>query len=143
MRQLDTDVDEFIAAIRPAVRQRDAVTLVEIMRRITGDEPSIWHPGIIGFGRYQYKYDSGREGEAGAAGFAPRKAAMVVYLPDGIGAHTEALTHLGPHKPGVGCLYLKSLDDIDLDVLEDIVRTSYETITAGTYGKRAREGGAD
>lgn len=131
MRQVDGDVDEFLAAVRPAVRQRDAVTLVEMMRRITGDEPTLWHPGIVGFGLYRYKYDSGREGEAGAAGFAPRKAAMVVYLPDGIGAHAEALARLGPHRPGVGCLYLKSLDDVDLAVLEDIVRTSYETVTAG------------
>lgn len=135
------DVDEFISRVAPAVRRRDAATLVALMRRVTGDEPVLWGT-IIGFGDYRYRYESGREGKAGAAGFAPRKAATVVYLPDGVGSHAEALERLGPHTHGLTCLYLKNLDDVDLDVLEGIVRESHRRVTAGVFAQRARDGSA-
>ncbi|MBW9095064.1 DUF1801 domain-containing protein [Microbacterium jejuense] len=136
------EVEEFLAGVTPAVRQRDALTLVELMRRATGEEPVLQHPGIVAFGRYHYEYASGRSGDAAAAGFAPRKTATVVYLSDGTAAHADALSRLGPHTSGVGCLYLKRLDDIDLTVLEAVVRRSYETLTAGTFGTRAPEASA-
>ena len=110
------------------------------MRRVTGHEPLMWGTAI-GFGQYHYRYESGREGDAGAAGFAPRKPATVVYLPDGVGAHAEALERLGPHTTGLVCLYLKNLDDVDLGVLEGIVADSYRNVTSGVSAKRAREGG--
>ncbi len=134
------DVEEFIAGVTPAVRRRDAGTLVALMRRVTGEEPVLWGTSI-GFGEYHYRYDSGREGHAGAAGFAPRKASTVVYFPDGVGAHAEALERLGPHTTGLVCLYLKNLDDVDLGVLEEIVAASYRSVTAGVYTKRASQGG--
>lgn len=140
---MSTEVDEFLAGVTPAVRQRDARTLLELMRRVTGEEPALKHPGMLGFGSYHYEYASGHSGDAAAAGFAPRKAATVVYLSDGTAAHADALSRLGPHTSGVGCLYLKNLDDIDLSVLEDVIRSSYETLTAGTFGNRAREASAD
>jgi len=140
---MGAEVDEFLAGVAPAVRQRDAYTLLELMRRVTGQQPMLQHPGMIGFGRYHYEYASGHSGDAAAAGFAPRKTATVVYLSDGTAAHADALSRLGPHTSGVGCLYLKNLDDIDLAVLEEVVRSSYETLTAGTFGTRAREASAD
>ena len=97
--------------------------------------------GCIGFGRYDYKYKSGREGEAGAAGFAPRKAATTIDLPDGTGRYREQLEHLGPHTASVGCIYISDLSKIDLSVLEAIVAESYRTVTSDTYRLRAREGG--
>lgn len=135
------DVTARLAAVTPAVRRRDAEALTSLMRRITGLEPVLWTGSIIGFGEYEYRYESGREGRAPALGFAPRKAATTIYLTDGVGAHAEALTRLGSHTTGVGCLYLKDLDAVDLTVLEQILAASYATLTAGTYGKRAREGG--
>lgn len=93
---------------------------------------------IAGFGAYHYKYESGREGDAPAAGFAARNAATTVYLLDGVDAHAEALERLGPHTAGVGCLYIKHLDDIDIDVLESVVARSYAALTAGTFTDRAR-----
>ncbi len=134
------DVGAFIAQVTPEARRRDAGTLVDLMRSVTGEEPVLWGT-IIGFGSYHYRYESGRQGDAGAAGFAPRKASSVIYLPDGVGAHQEALARLGPHMAGVGCLYLKNLEAIDLEVLEQIVRASYRTVTAGIFGQRARDGG--
>jgi hypothetical protein len=139
MQPTGGDVDEFVAAVTPAVRRRDAVTLISLMRRVTGQEPVLWG-SIIGFGRYHYAYSSGREGDAGGAGFAPRKAATVVYLPDGTAGHADALSRLGPHTTGLVCLYLKNLDDVDLAVLEEIVRKSYAAVTAGVYARRASQG---
>ncbi len=140
---MNAEVDEFLEGVTPAVRQRDARTLLELMHRVTGEEPALQHPGIVGFGRYHYEYASGRSGDAAAAGFAPRKTATVVYLSDGTAAHADALSRLGPHTSGIGCLYLKNLDEIDLTVLEEIVRSSYATLTAGTFGTRARDAAPD
>lgn len=136
---MTTEVDEFISAVTPAVRQRDARTLLDMMTRITGEQPRLWGR-IVGFGSYHYKYDSGREGDSAAAAFAPRKAAMSVYLNDGINRHEDALARLGPHRAAVGCLYLKNLDNVGLAVLEEIVTDSYATLTAGVFGSRARDG---
>lgn len=88
-----------------------------------------------------HRYASGREGDAPAAGFAACSAATTVYLSDGVGAHADLLQELGPHTTGVGCVYLKNLDDVDLEVLETIVRRSYQALTAGTFPHRAREPG--
>ena len=96
---------------------------------------------IVGFGEYHYRYDSGREGDSAAAGFAARKAAMSVYAADGVGAHADLLEQLGPHTTGVACIYIKDLDAVDLEVLETIVARSYSTLATGAYTKRAREGG--
>ena len=96
---------------------------------------------IVGFGRYHYRYASGREGDSPAAGFAARKAATTVYVANGVGAHADLLERLGPHTTGVGCIYMKDLAEVDLDILETITSQSYAALTADTYTKRAREGG--
>ena len=137
--EVDADVRRFVDAVTPERRRRDAETLLELMRRVTG-QPARLHGTAIGFGHYHYRYESGREGDAAAAAFAPRKAATSVYLMDGVGAHESDLERLGPHTTGVGCLYIKDLATIDLEVLEGIVARSYRTLTSGTYGLRAREG---
>lgn len=133
-------IKEHVDGITHATRRRDAATLVELMGRSTGEEPRMWG-SIVGFGEYHYEYESGRQGSAPAAGFAARKAASVIYLTDGVGAHVDNLARLGPHTTGVGCLYIKDLGQVDLDVLEKIVSDSYATLTAGTYPSRARDGG--
>jgi predicted GIY-YIG superfamily endonuclease len=132
----------YLDGISSPKRRRDAETMVELMRRATGQEPRMWG-SIVGFGEYHYKYESGREGDSAAAGFAARKAATTVYAVDGIGAHTDLLERLGPHTTGVGCIYIKDLTKVDLAVLEAIISQSYTALTAGTYTKRAREGGKD
>ena len=141
MNPTDASVREFVDAVPSDARRRDAETLIEIMERVTGEPPRMWGPTIIGFGRYHYEYASGREGDAAAAGFSPRKAATTVYLPDGVGAYADELERLGEHTTGVGCLYLKRLDRVDLGVLESIVEQSYRRVTAGTFGQRAAESG--
>jgi hypothetical protein len=78
-----------------------------------------------GSGKYHYRYASVREGDAPAAGFAPREAATTVYLPEGVGAHADALERLGPHTTGVGCVYMKDLEAVDLAVLESIIGSTF------------------
>ena len=127
------DVAALLDGIASRVRRRDADTLLELMTRITGETPRLWGPTIIGFGAYHYKYATGREGDAPATGFSPRKAATTVYLADGFDAHD--LSALGEHTTGVGCLYLKNLDRVDLAVLEAVVARSYATVSAPGFGQ--------
>ena len=123
---MDADVTAHLDTVRSPVRRRDADTLVALMQRVTGQEPRMWAT-IIGFGQYHYRYASGREGDAPAAGFAPRKA------------HRDLLDRLGPHTTGVSCIYVKDLGEVDLGVLETIVARSYERLTAGVWPSRAAE----
>ncbi|MFI2365044.1 DUF1801 domain-containing protein [Promicromonospora sp. NPDC019610] len=135
----DGDPAAYLDAVTPAVRRRDAHTLRDLMERVTGQTPRMFGTSIVGFGEYHYEYPTGHSGDAPAASFAPRRAASTIYLPDGVGAHADRLARLGPHTTGVGCLYLKDLEQVDLAVLEDILRRSWATVTSGTFGQRARE----
>ncbi len=123
---------DFIAALDDGLRKTDAETLVKWMTKVTGLKPKMWGPSIIGFGRYHYKYDSGREGEMCLVGFSPRKANMVVYVLTGYAGLDDKLARLGKHKTGQSCLYINKLADVDLDVLEEIVRDSV-TAMRGKY----------
>lgn len=143
MSEISQSVRDYLAGITPAKRRVDAERLLDLMSRITGESPHLNYGNAIGFGQYHYKYKSGREGDAAAAGFAPRKAATTIYLLDGTGRYKEQLKRLGPHTTGVGCIYVKDLDKIDLDVLEAIIATSFRTLTSDTYTLRAREGTTD
>lgn len=133
----DADVAAFLAAVVGPVRRRDAGQLAALMTRVTGEQPRMWGPSIVGFGTYHYRYPSGRQGDMAAAGFSPRKAATTIYLPEGVGAHADLLAALGPHTLGKGCLYVKDLASVDLTVLEQVVRRSYAAVTGGTFGSRA------
>lgn len=118
-------VVEFIAAVPDARRREEAGVIDTMMRRVTGEEPQIWGPSIIGYGRYHYRYDSGREGDMCRVGFSPRKAQLVIYLIADFGARqaeADALfALLGKHSTSVSCLYIKKLADVDMAVLERLV----------------------
>lgn len=133
------EVRACIEAVDGVTRRRDAETLLALYRRVTGEPPKLWPPSIIGFGQYHYRYASGREGDAGAAGFSPRKAATTIYLPDGAGAYAGLLERLGDHKATVGCLYITNLDKVDMAVLDAIIDESWHTMNSGTYLHRAAE----
>lgn len=117
-RPTESDVAAFIEAVEPAVRRDDARALDVMLRRVTGTTPSMWGPSIIGYGRYHYRYESGREGETCRIGFSPRKAALVLYFNGRTPAFEALLSTLGKHDSGKGCLYVKRLADIDMAVLE-------------------------
>lgn len=118
-----TDVDprEFIASIEHPVRRADGEWLLEMMARVTGCPPVMWGPSIVGFGRYHYRYESGREGDYLLTGFSPRKANLVLYVMPGYEDIGDDLAELGKHRVGVSCLYVNKLADVDLTVLERIV----------------------
>lgn len=130
MRPTGGDVDAFVATVTPSKRRRDAATMIAMMREISGREPVLWGT-IIGFGTAHYRYPTGTEGDSGIIGFAPRKSATTIYFLDGLEPHGEKLGALGAHASGVGCLYLKDLEDVDLDVLREMIATSYRRVTTG------------
>ncbi len=121
-------VDSFIASLPDARRQDEARMLLALYQRVTGDDPVMWGPSIIGFGSYHYRYDSGREGDSCRSGFSPRKGNISIYLMGGYSdTETQARmddlrARLGPHKMGASCLYITRLDKVDEGVLEDMVR---------------------
>ena len=115
-------VADFIDAAPDAVRREDAKTLVTLMSRITGEEPVMWGPSIIGFGSYHYRYESGHEGDACRLGFSPRKAELVLYVLNGSPEQEAQLARLGKHKTGKACLYIRKLADVDMAVLEELIR---------------------
>ncbi|MEL6893377.1 MAG: DUF1801 domain-containing protein [Actinomycetota bacterium] len=129
-RPTDVEPAEFVARVEHPTRRADAEVLLELMGRVTGCAPKMWGPSIIGFGRYEYRYESGREGEFMLCGFSPRKANLVVYTMPGHDDLEEQLARLGKHKLGSSCLYINKLADVDLAVLEEIV-------TAGVAHMRA------
>ncbi len=131
-----TDVEpaDFVASVEHPTRRADAETLLELMERASGYKPKMWGPTIVGFGRYHYKYETGREGDSLITGFSPRKANLVVYIMPGYDDIAEQLARLGKHKIGKSCLYINKLTDVDLAVLEEIVvdavdrmRENYQT----------------
>ncbi|MCH6231700.1 DUF1801 domain-containing protein [Microbacterium sp. CFH 31415] len=132
MKKTGESVAAFIAGVTPAKRQRDAATMVSLMREITGREPEMWGT-IVGFGACHYRYPTGTEGDMPVAAFAPRKQATTVYLMD-TGAHGDELAKLGPHDTGVGCLYIKDLEAVDAGALRDIIATDYRRVLDGDTG---------
>ena len=119
------DVSAFLATLEDDGRQRDARALAGLMAEVTGRPPVLWGSAIVGFGARHYRYESGREGDTVAVGFAPRKAATAVYLTGPLEDYADLLARLGPHTTGKGCLYLSRLDAVDHTALREIVERSF------------------
>jgi hypothetical protein len=124
-----SDVAAFLAGIDEKQR-RDARTLCALLSRVTGETPAMWGASIVGFGRYHYRYESGREGESALVGFSPRAKELVLYLMADAAQHGDLLKRLGKHKAGKGCLYFKSLEGVDLAVLEELAAASVAQVRA-------------
>jgi len=114
------DPRDFIGRVDDERKRKDSEELITIMQKVTGEPPRMWGPSIVGFGVNKYKYASGREGEICLAGFSPRKPSLVLYLGEVL-EDTELMGRLGKHKTGKGCLYIKTLDDVDRKVLKELV----------------------
>ena len=119
-------VGEFLASVENKRRREDGFTVLKMMKEITGLEPEMWGPSIIGFGSYHYKYESGREGDIFLTGFSPRKQSMSLYIMDGFDGYDELLTKLGKHRKGASCLYINKLADVNMDVLRELVQQSFD-----------------
>lgn len=122
-------VEAFLNGVENEKRRKDSFKILELMQQITGHEPKMWGPSIIGFGTYHYKYASGREGDFLATGFSPRKTALTLYIMSGFSNYDELMGKLGKYKTGKSCLYVKNLEDLNLNVLRELIKTSYDFIT--------------
>jgi hypothetical protein len=118
-------VEKFIDSISDEQVKKDCWALNKMMKKITKTEPKLWGNHTVGFGTYTYKGASGRTGEWYLTGFAPRKQNISIHIMKGFG-DKALMKKLGKHKTGAGCLYIKTLDDVDVKVLEELVSTSYK-----------------
>lgn len=124
----DQSVQSFIDVLEDQQKIADSYSLIELMKDVTGCEPTMWGPSIIGFDQYHYKYDSGREGDFLKVGFSPRKRELSIYIMSGFKKHNELMKKLGKHRTGKSCLYVKKLDEIDMKVLRELVEESVKYV---------------
>lgn len=127
----EASVDEFLEAVHHPARRADGKVLRAMMERVTGEPATMWGPTIIGFGSYHYKYASGHEGDMCRLGFSPRSANLVLYV-GGFPEYEGLLAKLGKFRRSKACLYLNKLADVDLGVLEEIARRTYEATSDGS-----------
>jgi hypothetical protein len=122
-RESDASVDAFIAGLSDDQKRKDSLIILKLMEKAAREKPKMWGPSIIGFGNIIYKSPAtGREVKWFKIGFSPRKANLSLYLTMNIKAKTAALKKLGKHKTGVGCLYINKLEDVDMKVLEEMIK---------------------
>lgn len=126
--QTDEAVTAFLERIPDPDRRRDADTLCAMLAELSGEPAAMWGSSIVGFGRYRYRYESGREGEMMRIGFSPRAKELVLYVTDGFPRYEELLARLGKHRTGKACLYIKRLDDVDRGALRELVTASLEHV---------------
>jgi len=128
--ETNSSVTEFVSKVENEVKRNDSFKLIEIFRSITGFEPKMWGPTIIGFGNYHYKYESGHEGDAPLAAFSPRKDSLVLYFAAEYENREVLLSQLGKHKSSKVCVYVKKLSDIDIKILQIMI------VNSMTYAKK-------
>lgn len=122
-KQTDSSVADFIASVADEQKRRDSLILLKLMEKASKEKPKMWGASMIGFGNMVYKSPAtGREVEWFRIGFSPRKANLSLHLTIDIKAHAEALEKLGKHKTGAGCLYINKLEDVDMKVLEAMIK---------------------
>ncbi|CAN5622738.1 hypothetical protein BH20ACI4_BH20ACI4_21680 [soil metagenome] len=127
----DQSVEDFLNEIADEQQREDAKKISEMMRKASKQEPKMRGASIVGFGTYNYKYASGREGEWMEVAFSPRKANLTLYIMSGFKEYEELLAKLGKHKTGKSCLYIKRLSDVDEKVLKELIESSIENVRKG------------
>lgn len=130
----DKSVEEFLNSVPQEQKRRDAFAIMELMQDVTGSAPTMWGSSIVGFGSYRYKYASGREGDWFLTGFSPRKQSLTLYIMDGFEKYDELLQSLGKYKTGKSCLYVKRLEDVDMQALRQLVEESVKHMVESNAG---------
>lgn len=125
----NASVDAFLNSVKDEKKRADSFAIKNMMERITGKPAKMWGTAIVGFDVYHYKYDSGREGDFMKVGFSPRAQNLTLYIMPGFERYDSLMKKLGKYKTGKSCLYVKRLEDIDLEVLEQLIRESYDYMT--------------
>jgi uncharacterized protein DUF1801 len=125
-KETKASVAVFLKKIGDEQRRKDCETVLKLMQRATGEDPKLWGSNIVGFGRYHYRYASGREGEWPIIGFSPRKTDLTLYIMPGFEKFESLMAKLGKYKTGKSCLYIRKLDDVAVPVLEKLITKSVE-----------------
>ncbi|HTG16705.1 MAG TPA: DUF1801 domain-containing protein [Blastocatellia bacterium] len=131
-KQTKESVEKFLNNVADDQRRKDCFQLVEIMKAATKAEPAMWGTSIVGFGRYQYAYKSGRTLEWFLTGFSPRKQDLTLYIMGGVERYASLMKKLGKHKTGKSCLYIKKLEDVDEPTLKQLIKRSVADLAATT-----------
>ena len=126
----DQNVEAFLNSVEDEDKRQACFTVMEIMEDVTGADAKMWGDSIVGFGTYRYKYASGREGEWMLTGFSPRKRNLTLYIMSGFDEYDQLLDKLGKYTTGKSCLYIKKIEDVDLDVLRELVDQSVKHMIA-------------
>src|ERR1019366_7467392 len=124
----DASVEAFLKTLTDEKKRGDCRAVMALMQQVTGHKPKMWGTSIIGFDSYHYKYDSGHEGDMCLVGFSPRKQNIALYLMGGFNGQEELLKKLGRHKTGKGCLYINSMEDINVKALGELIEISITAI---------------
>ena len=122
-------VQKFLDSVTGKQKREDSFKILKIMKDITGEEPVMWGDAIIGFGSYHYKYKSGREGDWFLIGFSPRKQNLTLYIMSGLKRYDDMLESLGKFKTSKVCLYINKLEDVNLNILKKIIKSSVTTLS--------------
>jgi hypothetical protein len=122
----EISVLDFINTVEEESKRKDSIELMKIMEEITKSPAKMWGPAIIGFSKYHYKYESGREADMLRVGFSPRKDAMALYIGANSEENLDIISNLGKYKTGKSCLYVKKLSDINIEVLKEITKRGFE-----------------
>ena len=123
----DASVTSFLNSIEDEQKRKDSFAIVKLMEQMTKEPPKMWGSSIVGFGSYHYKYESGREGDMLVTGFSPRKQNMTLYIRGRLEQYEGLMNKLGKYSTGKGCLYIKRLSDVNLDVLKELIAKSHST----------------
>jgi hypothetical protein len=127
----DASVEDFINKVEGDVKRQDSLALLKLFSKVTGEKPKMWGSSIIGFGQYHYKSERSRqEGDWMLTGFSPRKQNLTLYIMQGLTKERDLLKDLGKHKTGGGCLYINKLADVDMAVLEKLIKKSFTAMKA-------------
>ena len=128
-------VEGFLNSVTDEQKREDCFEILKIMKQVTKEAPKMWGSSIVGFGSYHYKGASGREGDWLLTGFSPRKQNLTLYIMGGFDSHKDLLKKLGKYKTSVGCLYIKKLDDVNVSVLETLIKHSVDSLKKKYPGK--------
>jgi hypothetical protein len=126
-KKTEASVEDFLNGVTDEEKRQDCFEIVKMMKQATKAEPKMWGPSIVGFGTQHLKYASGRELDWMVIGFSPRKQALTLYLSGSLNTYASLLEKLGKHKTGGGCLYIKTLKDVDTKVLKELVKQSVQS----------------
>ena len=134
-KETEESVAEFLDRVNDESRKKDCQTVLKLMKEATKAEPKMWGDSMVGFGRYRYKYASGKEGEWFVTGFSPRKNDLTLYITSGFEAFDDLLKRLGKHKTSVSCLHIKNLKDVDLKILKELIKQSVKKMASQRVDK--------